>query len=107
MTNTIINFNDHSFEDLKTLKADLTSYLKDKRVELFENAKKEREARKAELSEAAKSFVVKGADVTVNYKGEEITGTVIGLKEKTFTIEVDVDGELKKVWRYFHQVVMD
>jgi len=105
MTNTTITFDDHSITELKTLQADLTSYLKEKRAEIKSTIKADR-AKDQETRDAnGRSIVTKGKEITVNYKGTTLTGTVTKIAEKTFTIETEINGEAKKIWRYFHQVI--
>jgi len=107
-TNTIItNFDDFSFDQLKNLKADLTTFLKDKRVELKSVAKEDRENAKEIKAELGKKVAIKGATVTADYKGNQITGVVVKVAEKTFTMETEIDDMPKKVWRYFNQVVIN
>jgi len=106
----IINFEDYNFEQLKGLKADLTSYLKNARAEMLEAKKQAKKDAKAEKTAKAKKFVQKGVEVTAEYNGGTITGTVIKITDKTFTIEyldeTEEEPKTKTKWRFYHQAVL-
>jgi hypothetical protein len=104
----IINFDDYSFDQLKGLKADLTSFLKNARAEMLEAKKQAKKDAQAEKTAEAKKIIEIGIEATVSYKNGTITGTVIKTTDRTFTIEF-FDEETQKTktqWRYYYQAVL-
>lgn len=101
-----------SFDDQKGLRSDLISYLKDKRAEIKESAKAEKEAALDVLSAKGKALVPagsEGSDIKVIYGNDKkvYDGTITKIGEKTFTVEIVHEGATKKVWRYYHQIAFD
>lgn len=87
-------------EALKTINTDGRAFIKEVSAE---SKSKEIEAAKARLSE--------GMTVSVKYKDEVITGEVVALRDKTFSIVTEdilnVKGEPSKVSRNYNLVVWE
>lgn len=100
-----INLEEQSFEDLVGLQKSLTSFLKEKRVEVKALLKLQKEENRDAIGLLGKEIVNTagvGGHVNFSYKGIVIEAEVIKIAEKTFTTRVaDVE---KPVWRYYHQV---
>lgn len=104
----MVNFNelfdgmglDEMKEALKTITADGRAYIKEVSAELKE---KETADVKAKLEE--------GMTVKVKYKDEVITGEVVALRDKTFSIVTEdilsMKGEPSKVSRNYNLVVWE
>lgn len=106
----MIEFKDYTIDQLKELQTELRSHLKERRDEAKNQEKAEKAAIREKLTSDGKLAVEevgKGGEITVNYKDSTLSGEIVKIGEKTFTIKTEVDGEEKNVWRYFYQVVVD
>lgn len=72
-----------------------------------EKLKQYKEEYKEQTIEEAKKIVEEGVVLKVRYKEGIVQGTVIAVREKTFTILVEDDlGNIKKVPRNYNAVIL-
>lgn len=103
----MIDFKDYTIDELKDLQVNLRTHLKGLREEVKANekaAKAQARAVRTENGLTAVQEVGKGGEITVDYKNSTLTGEIVKIGEKTFTIKAEVEGEDKNVWRYYYQV---
>lgn len=102
---TNINFNDYDIETLETVKGNISEVLRTLKARLKDEAKTIKEAKREANKLYGMSVAKQGETIPVNYKGEVIEGKVIKTSDKTVTLIATINGEEKKFWRYYHQIV--
>lgn len=100
MENVMEMFAEMTVVEIETLiKETVKPYLKDRKA-----------TEKEELDSAVKSQLSEGQVVTVRFKDSEITGTVVSLREKTFSLLTDeilnAKGEPSRISRGYNFVTL-
>lgn len=103
----LINASLYSIDELNAGIDNFTEARKIKNAFKRESEKTNRELRKKVKSEyVMKHITLKGETVEVEYKTTTVSGTVVKLNPKTFTIETkDIPGK-ETLWRYYDKVVL-
>lgn len=102
-----LNFKDFSVDDLKELQTSIRLFLKDKKDDIKEQSKTKKVLERNARDDYGRHVIAKGKTLTVWYKDTLCTGTVTKVGEKTFTINLIIDGESKAIWRYFWQIALE
>ena len=105
-----IDLNEVKIDELKEFLTNARLFMKEKKAEIKEAIKENREAEKAEKVDAGKLAVKAagiGGTVTVAYKGENLEAKITKINDKTVNLMIDIEGEPTPVWRFYHQVVTD
>jgi predicted HicB family RNase H-like nuclease len=94
--------------DIENILQGLTTEQMKEAEKIFkEKLKKYKEEYKEQTIEEAKKIVEEGAVLKVRYKEDVVQGTVISVREKTFTLLVEDDlGNPKKIPRNYNAVIL-
>ncbi len=92
---------DASLDQLMELKSKIASFIKAKK----EGEKERKVQEKVNKAEWAKSNLAKGDTVVFSYKGAELEGEVTELRDKTFSVAFEYEGEDKILSRLYHLLI--